>query len=262
MSCAYGQTHNTSIEFSELMKLMEQADERGAEDADYMMVNVTVDFASSQVFRGSSSEQFAVQPGIEVWGLGLPEKYGHINVGVWGNVDMNDNGSSSNRFEFSEIDWYGTYYLPEVVENLYLFIGLIQYIYPTEATPANQETNVGIEYWLDSVALGATAYFGVGGDTRGDNYYDVSASYYIFPTPKIIASFDVLAGYFQPDGGPSGWNEGVIGCSAEYALGEVWSVGVTVAYIVQFYDSVYYEASQGEALDDYLFGMLGFSAAY
>lgn len=257
-----GQTHADAIEFSDLMRLMEQANEQALEKPDIPKVSVTVDFANAYVFRGSIFENFVIQPGIEVWGLGLPDQYGSISVGVWGNIDVNDNDGTSGGSEFSEIDWYGTYYLPSLIDGLYLFIGYIEYTYPAAEIPANKEVNAGIEYWIEKLTVGTTAYYGIGGDARGDNYYDLSASYYPIFSEKLIVSFDVLAGYYDPDTGPSGWNEGIVDVAAEYALGRVWSVGATVAYIVQLDDSLHTEFQLDESNDGYLFTMLSFSAIY
>jgi hypothetical protein len=263
MSRTEDQAHTATIELSALLKSMEDADARALGGSDYAKVRVSVDFASAQVFRGSTSDQFAIQPGLEVWGLGLPQRYGFINVGAWGSMAVDDNEGTSGEFEFSEIDWYGTYILPEIlVDDLYLFIGYIEYTYPGVDIPANKEINAGIEYWIANLVLGSTAYFGVGGETLGDDYYDIAASYFFVYSPAVSASLDALAGYFDPDAGTSGWNEGVVGFSVDFALGDVWSVGGTLSYIVQLDDSVQADFQQDEPVDDYLFGMLSFSAVY
>ena len=135
--------------------------------------SATVDFASAYVFRGSTfNDGFVIQPGVEADGLGLPEEYGSVAVGVWGNIDMDDAGGTKQTSQFSEIDWYGSYGLPSLVDGLDLFIGYTEYTYTDTlgggGVPADKEVNAGVGYEVAGVALGATAYSMVGGDLVAD----------------------------------------------------------------------------------------------
>ena len=65
-------------------------------------VAVTLDLASAYVFRGVTLNDGAViQPGIEASGFEIPEEYGALAVGAWGNYDLDDysqNGAVGSSF--------------------------------------------------------------------------------------------------------------------------------------------------------------------
>ena len=105
----------------------------------------TVDFASAYVFRGSTfNDGFVIQPGVEYDGFGIPEEYGSVAVGAWGNIDIGDYNNSLTTSQFSEIDWYAGYSLPALVEGLDLSIGYTEYTYPLSgnATTAPTPTRI------------------------------------------------------------------------------------------------------------------------
>ena len=83
-------------------------------------VSVTTDFASAYVFRGVTlNDGVVIQPGIEASGLGMPEQYGSVAVGAWGNYDLDDYApAGAVGSSFQETDWYGSFSLPEFVEGL------------------------------------------------------------------------------------------------------------------------------------------------
>ncbi len=226
-------------------------------------VSVTADFASAYVFRGSTfNDGFVIQPGIEASGLGLPEQYGAVSVGAWGNFDVDDYGGTLMSSQFSEIDWYASYSLPSFVDGLDLFVGYTEYTYPTSASVADKEANVGVGYEIGGIALGATAYMGVGGGVNGNAYYDLSASYAYAISEALELSAGALVGYFDPDAGTAGWNEGVLDFAASYALGEVWSIGASVAYIAQLDDAVLVDVSKGGSYDVDVVGVLSVGASF
>lgn len=232
-------------------------------------VDVTMDFASAYVFRGATfNDGFVVQPGIEASGLGLSEEYGAVAVGAWGNFDVDDYDGALASSEFSEIDWYASYSLPAIVDGLDLFLGYCEYTYPlsgddtTAPSPADKEINVGAGFEIAGIALGATAYMGVGGAVNGSAYYDISASYAIAVSEELEVSVGALIGYADPDGGESGLNDGVFDVAASYALNEVWSVGASVAYIAQLDDDVLVDVEDGGSYDVDFVGMLSLGASF
>ena len=230
-------------------------------------VGVTADFASAYVFRGATfNDGFVVQPGIEASGLGLPEAYGSVAVGAWGNFDVDDYGGTLAGSEFSEIDWYASYSLPSLVDGLDLFVGFTEYTYmdPTGAggIPADKEAHVGLGYEVAGIDLGATAYLGTGGGINGNAYYDLSVAYAYAVSEELELSVGALVGYFDPDAGTSGWNDGVFDLAASYALGEVWSVGASAAYIAQLDDDVLVDVGKGGAYDVDFVGMLSLGATF
>lgn len=202
-------------------------------------VGVTADFASAYVFRGTTfNNGFVIQPGIEATGLGLPEAYGAATVGAWGNTDVSDYDGNVSSSEFSEIDWYGSYSLPGLVEGLDLFIGYTDYTYPGSTGASDKEANLGAGYEIVGVGLGLTYYQGIGGDLNGSSYIELALGYGMDFSETLSGSIDARFGYADYDGGESGFNDYDIGASLAYALGEVWSVGASLTYIGQGDDKV------------------------
>lgn len=107
---------------------------------------VTVDLASAYYYRGAFTDGLTLQPGIEAWGLGIPEKYGIPGVGVWGNYSLNSPDGSSASSQFSEIQLYASYYLPTILDGVDLYVGYTEYTYPISELDADKEANVGIGY--------------------------------------------------------------------------------------------------------------------
>jgi uncharacterized protein (TIGR02001 family) len=230
-------------------------------------VDVTADFASAYIFRGATvNDGFVIQPGIAASGLGLPEAYGSVAVGAWGNFDVDDYGGALASSEFSEIDWYASYNLPSFVDGLDLFVGFTEYTYmdPLGAggIPADKEANIGVGYEVAGVALGATAYLGVGGGITGNAYYNLSADYAYAISEELELSAGALVGYFDPEAGTAGWNDGVFKLGASYALGEIWSIGASVAYIAQLDDAVLVDVDKGGAYDVDVVGMFSVAASF
>ena len=224
-------------------------------------VSVTADFASAYVFRGSTfNDGFVIQPGIEASGLGLPEAYGALTVGAWGNVDIDDYANTLPISEFSEIDWYGSYSLPVFVDSLDLFIGYTDYTYPGAAGASDKEANIGAGYEIAGVGLGLTYYQGIGGAVNGSTYIEFALGYGFDFSETLSGSVDARFGYADYEGGESGFNDYDIGASLAYALGEVWSVGATLTYIGQG-DDVVLPDGMGE-YDVDVVGVLSLGASF
>lgn len=226
-------------------------------------VSITADFASAYVFRGTTFNDEAVfQPGIEATGLGLPEGAGSLTIGVWGNYDIGDYGGTLKSSEFSEVDLYASYGLPTLVDGLDLFIGWTEYTYPTAASVADKEANFGAGYEVAGVALGATAYLGVGGGVNGNAYYELAAGYDLELSEALGASLGVSAAYFDPDTGTAGWNDGSLSAALSYAVFENWSVGASVAYIAQLDDEVLMDVEDGGGYDVDVVGVLSLAGSF
>ena len=194
-------------------------------------VSVVVDFASAYAFRGAFSDSYVIQPGFEISGFGMPETYGYVLVGMWGNFALDDNNGTVESSEFSEIHLYAYYSLPTIVDGLELYVGYTEYIFPNEESGADKEANVGVGYEVAGLALGATAYLGVGGGINGDAYYNLSA-YYI---RGIVQSMEVWVGtqvgYYDSSIAAAGWNDGTLDLGITYSLNDVWYVGASVASV-------------------------------
>ena len=139
-------------------------------------VSVGFDFKSAYVSEGTTFNDGPVlQTWIEAYGLGLPEQYGSVVLGAWGNYDFNDYLDVAVANSFQETDWYASYYLPELVKNLDLFVGYIEYTYGAGAY--DKEFNLGAGYGICDLDLGLTYYQGVGGFIDTDVYVKLAAGY-------------------------------------------------------------------------------------
>ncbi|VGO19882.1 hypothetical protein SCARR_01942 [Pontiella sulfatireligans] len=204
-----------------------------------MSVSVTMDFASAYVFRGVTfNDGFVIQPGIEAGGFGLPEEYGAVSVGAWANYDVDDYDGNLASSEASEIDWYASYSLPTLIDGLDLFVGYCDYTYPNAEGTSDKEANVGLGFDIAGIALGATAYYGIGGAVSGSAYYEFSAGYDLEITEEFAASLGARMAYADPDSGDDGFSDYDIGLGLSYVLSDVWSVGASVTYIGQMDDDV------------------------
>jgi len=224
-------------------------------------VDVTMDFASAYVFRGYTFNDNAVfQPGIEVSGLGLPESFGSVAVGAWGNVDLRKPYGEGQTSQFSETDWYGSYSLPGMVDGLDLYVGYCEYTYPLKGGSADKEVNAGVGYEIVGVGLGATVYHLIGGAFVNDTWYEVAASYGIDLSESLALGVAADARFVDSRDGMSGFNDYTLAVDIGYTLSEVWSVGASLAYIGQGDDEVLVEGDGGYDVD--IVGMLSIGASF
>ncbi len=232
--------------------------------ASYAMAgaSVTADFASAYVFRGTTvNDGFVIQPGVETDGLGLPEEYGALAVGVWGNIDIADPYDGGQQTsQFSEIDMYGSYSLPALVDGLDLYVGYTEYTYPLGGGSADKEANVGAGYDVAGVALGATVYKLVGGTYVGDTWYEFSAGYGIDVSEELVVGLAADVRFLDSYTGGTGLNDYTLGADVSYALNDVWGVGASVTYIGQGDDEVLAEAPGAYDVD--VVGMFSVGAAF
>ena len=225
-------------------------------------VDVTLDFASAYVFRGVTfNDGLVFQPGIEAAGLGLPEEYGSVAVGAWGNYDIDDYDETLASSEFSEVDWYASYSLPTLVDGLDLYVGYTEYTYPGAEGGADKEGNLGLGYEIAGVGLGYTAYFNVGSGAK-NVYNEFTLGYGLDISEELAASVYGHVAYLAADEGDSGMHDGSLGADIGYALGEVWSVGASLTYIAQLDDEILVDVEQGGGYDVNVVGMLSLGASF
>lgn len=208
-------------------------------------VGVTLDVASAYVFRGVTLNDGAViQPGIEASGLEIPEEYGALAVGAWGNFDLDDYAPNSvTGSSFQETDWYASYSLPALVEGLDLFVGYCEYSYGTGSS--DKEANVGAGYEIAGIGLGITYYQGVGGLIDQQAYIEGTAGYGLDLSEDLSASIDASVAYIDPSegNGESGFHNYTVGASLGYAISDAWSAGISGTYIGQGDDTVLTDAT-------------------
>lgn len=206
----------------------------------------STDFANAHIFRGATaSDSFVVQPSVEATGFGMPEEYGSFILGAWGSMAPFDDVQDT----MYETDWYLAYALPEFVEKLDLSVGLTEYAY--SAGLNERELNLGAGYEVAGFALGASINFMIDDRnllTEKQTYLDFSADYGFDISEQLSASAGALVGYMiQGDGNSvfldDGLNQIELYGAADYALGEVWSLNASLAYIGQLNDKVLTDAA-------------------
>lgn len=219
-------------------------------------VSTTLDLASAYVFRGSTlNDGPVIQPGIEASGFGLPEEYGSVSFGAWGNFDLDDYAPAGvTGSSFQETDWYGSYSLPQFVEGLDLYIGYCEYTYGTGS--ADKEFNFGAGYEISGFYLAGTVYKGVGGLIDTQLYLEAALGYGMDFTDDLSGSVDATFAYVDPTTGKSGFNDYSLGASVGYALSEKWSCGASITYIGQGDDTILVDVDKGGSYDVDVVGML------
>ena len=203
-------------------------------------VGVTLDFASAYVFRGVTLNDGAVfQPGIEASGFEIPEEYGSLAFGAWGNYDIDDYGGNVGSSTFQETDWYFSYGLPTLVEGLDLSVGYCEYSYGSGAS--DEEISLGAGTEIAGIGLGLTFFQGVGGFIGTQSYIEATAGYGLDLSEELSASIDASAAFLDPDDSAtteSGFHNYSIGAGLSYAISDAWSAGLSGAYIGQGDDDV------------------------
>ncbi|HMP72270.1 MAG TPA: TorF family putative porin [Kiritimatiellia bacterium] len=176
---------------------------------------VGVDVSSAYVFRGATfNDGFVAQPYLDV--SGLP-----IDIGVWGNLDIDDYDDSLNSGEFSEINIYASYTIP--VEGVDASIGYTEYIYPGAELEADRE--VSLSLGLDvPLAPSVGIYYGLDGGIKKNIYVEAGLGHDIELDEGISLSLGAAVGYLNPDEGESGFSHWQVSAALNY---DFISLGVT-----------------------------------
>ncbi|MDD3275758.1 MAG: hypothetical protein PHP93_01765 [Kiritimatiellales bacterium] len=206
-------------------------------------VSLSGDFASAYVFRGVTLNKGLVfQPGAEVSGFPIPEEYGSVAVGVWGNYDIDDSDGAVAGSSFSEIDYYVSYTLPVTVVDL--SVTYTYYDYPNGGT-ADEEIAFSVGKGLGETGLYAslTANYGVGGAVDGSWYIQAALDYEKELSEKLSMSAGVNMAYALVDGGSDGFNDAGASVGLSYALNDNWSLNGSLNYVAQLDDNVLSDAS-------------------
>jgi hypothetical protein len=194
-------------------------------------------------------------------GFGMPAEYGEITVGVWGSTAPFNNDTPSLDSIF-ETDWYIFYSLPELVESLNIYLGYTQYQYslrPDTLGLDEKEIAVGADYELGEFLLGGSLNFMTDDRnfaTEGQTYVDLFAEYELEINEKSDVVFGALLGLmWQGDGNSSGpnalddgFNHYELDAVYSYALGEMWSLGASLAYIGQLDSDVLPDSAYDKGL--------------
>ena len=219
-------------------------------------VSMSVDFASAYVFRGVTfNDGLVMQPGLEVSGFPIPEKWGSLAMGTWANFDIDDYGNTLDGNEFSEIDYYFSYSLPVSVVDL--SIGYTEYTYPNGGS-ADRELFVSVGKEVAGLAPSLTVNYGVDGAIESSAYILGGLDYGMGLSEAISASVGFTVGYLVADEGEDGFNDVTTTLGLSYALGEHWALNGSVSYIAQLDDDVLTD----ELYDTRVVGMLGLSCDF
>lgn len=219
--------------------------------------SLDVDIGTAYVFRGATVvDELVVQPNLELSGFGMSEEYGVFTVGAWASSAPFDDTLDT----IFETDWYINYALPQLAENLDLYVQYTQYQYALVAlTPNEKELNFGAAYGLGDFVLGGSANFMIDDRnfaTEDQIYFDFFADYALEINEKSDVVLGALIGLmFQGDGnaaGPGGLDDGFnqleLDATYTYALGEMWSIGGSLAYIAQLDSDVLPDAAHDKGL--------------
>lgn len=206
-------------------------------------VSISGDFASAYVFRGVTLNKGLVfQPGAEISGLPIPEQFGSLAVGIWGNYDIDDSDGAVAGSSFSEVDYYVSYSLPVTVVDL--GISYTYYDYPNGGI-ADQEIGFSIGKGLGETGLYAslTANYGIAGAVDGSWYVQAALDYEKELTEALTMSAGMNIAYALVDGGSDGFNDAGASVGLSYALNDNWSVNGSLNYVAQLDSDVLSDAS-------------------
>lgn len=188
--------------------------------------SVTVEAASAYVFRGATLNRgFVLQPALEV------EALPGLALGVWANLDLDDNDGALKKGEFSEVDLTVSY--SREFENVSLSLGYAEYLYPGAATDADREVSLSIELPL-ALSPKLTAYYGVDGAVRKNLYLQAEIGHELSLAKDVTLSLGATVGYAVPDEGDSGFSD----YSVSAGIGLLKYFTLKVAYIGQIDDAV------------------------
>ncbi|HMO50736.1 MAG TPA: MltA-interacting MipA family protein [Kiritimatiellia bacterium] len=205
---------------------------------------VGVDVSSAYVFRGITfNDGFVAQPYLDV--SGLP-----IDIGVWGNIDIEDYDGALEEGQFSEVNIYGSYTLP--IEGVDAAIGYTEYIYPNAEAEADREVSLTLGLDLP-LAPTLGVYYGLDGGIKKDFYAEFGIGYDIEIDERLTLSLGALIGYLYPDEGEDGFHQYELSATLTYDF-----VSLGVKYIGQADDKVLTD----DAYDVEVVGTLGLSYTF
>lgn len=198
-------------------------------------VSVSADVASAYVFRGVTlNNGLVMQPGAEISGFPIPEKYGSVAVGVWGNYDIDGIG---NNKRLSEVDYYISYALPVTVVDLGMTY--TYYDYPNGGD-ADEEIALSAGKDLGDTGLYAslTVNYGIGGAVDESWYIQGALDYEKSLSDALTLSAGVNVAYAIEKAAEEGFNDAGASVGLSYALTENWSLNGSLNYVAQLDDDV------------------------
>ena len=203
--------------------------------------SVSVDLASAYVFRGVTlNDGLVIQPGLEV--SGLP-----IDLGVWGNVDLDDYDGTVPEGEVSELDIYASYTLP--VEAVEIAIGYTEYTYPGAVLESDREVSLSAGLPVP-LAPSVAVYYGFNGGIEKQLFAEASLGHAFEISDDVAIELGATVAYVDPDVGDSGFPYYTVSAGTGYKC-----VSVSVTYVGQIDDDILPDGTFAYDVDVY--GTLG-----
>ena len=220
----------------------------GGRSAEAAEANASLDLASAYVFRGVTiNDGWVAQPGLEVDGL-------PVTLGVWGNVDIDDQNGAYEKGQISEVDLYVLYDLPLEMDKVDLGLDYTDYTYPNGG---EADREVGMTATVDlllSPTLGV--YYGVDGAVDESLYVEAGLSHEFEISEDVAASLGAALGFNDPKDGDRGFSHYTTTAGVSYK-----ALYARVTYVGQIDDDVLPDAGEEESgYDVDVYGLIG--AAY
>lgn len=220
---------------------------------------VGADVASAYVFRGNTfNDGFVLQPYMDV--SGLP-----FDLGIWGNMDLEDMKGSLKSGEFSEIDIYVSYALPLGVDGLDVSVGYTEYLYPgigggVDADgnelqgEADGEASVTVGLTEVPLAPALTLAYGCAGAVEQSLHAELGVEHTVELTEELGLDFGAVVAYEEPDSGESGFSYYTASLGLSYAC-----LSASVTYVGQIDDDVLVDVEKDGGYDVEVYGVIGAS---
>jgi hypothetical protein len=234
------------------------ANGEAAADDSPIGASLAVDIGTAHVFRGATViDDLVIQPALELSGFGMSENYGVISVGVWGSIAPFNDDPILDFDTMYETDWYINYMLPELAEDLDLYLQYTIYQYDIVAGGLNEkEISLGAAYALGDFDIGTSLNFMVDDRnpaTEDQIYFDLYGAYTIEINEKSDVTLGGLISLIKQGDGNAvvlddGFNHYELEAAYSYALGDLWSLGASLAYIGQFSSDVLPDSAYDQGL--------------
>ena len=189
-----------------------------------------VDVASSYIFRGAAvNDSFVAQPYLEVGGF---PKIDGLSVGVWGNLDLDDDSSGTPKSgEFSEVDLYASYDLPFGCDLFTTSLSYTEYLYPNSELDADRE--IGLVTAFDTLlnpSLGV--HVGIDGGIQEQVYFELGLGHDVELSEDLTLSLGgVVAALVQSQDSTA--DDGISYANLSAGL----SYGLLSAKIITFFET-------------------------
>lgn len=193
----------------------------GTGTGDAAEVEVAADLASAYLFRGETRNDGPVfQPAVRIGSLPAG-----LGLGVWGNLDLHDDGDSLEKGKFSEVDFTVSLAPSFSAGGVRCEIGYIEYVYPETAADADREGFLVIE--LDRfLRPRGTVYYGLDGALEKSVYAEAGVSWQSEIGGDWVLHLGADLAWSAPYGTSSGFSHYQLGGSLTRGI-----LNATLAYV-------------------------------